>query len=175
MLTLFHKPQSSSATIVWLLEEIRACYELIKVTVRRADGGGERDPINPHPHGKVPALIRDGKLLFETSAIALYLTDLFPDAALAPTIGDVKRGEYLSWLAYRPGVMEPAFIQRRLGCAHIFGTMGWAPPTEVEKLLNEHLYKRKCFLGNLFSAADVVSELELSPCSDPSFCTKHPP
>ena len=156
MLTLYHFPQSRSGSIVWLLEEIGAPYETKIVDFRRADGTGTRDPANPHPHGKVPALVHDGETVFESSAIALYLTDLFPQAKLGPRVGDPKRGEYLSWLAYRSGVMEPAFMERRFNIKHVFGAMGWAPPEEVEEVLNAALSKRKYFLGDEFSAMDVM-------------------
>jgi glutathione S-transferase len=156
MLTLIHKPRTRSGSIVWLLEELGAPYETKIVSTRGADGGGSADPANPHPHGKVPALIHDGRVVFESSAIALYLTDMFPDAKLGPRIGEAKRGEFLSWLAYRSGVMEPAFLERRLGISHVHGAMGWAPPDEVETLLNQHLSKNKYFLGDDFSAADIM-------------------
>src|SRR3954462_2270835 len=139
MLTLIHAPMSRSGSIVWLLEELGAPYETKIVTIRRADGTGAVDPANPHPHGKVPALLHDGNLVFESSAIALYLVDLFPEAKMAPRIGDPKRGALLSWLAYRSGVMEPAMIERRLGVQHMQGAMGWATPDEVEAFLNKHL------------------------------------
>ncbi|MDB6107005.1 MAG: glutathione S-transferase [Gammaproteobacteria bacterium] len=156
MLTLIHKPRTRSGSIVWLLEEIGAPYETRIVSTRNADGSGSADPANPHPHGKVPALVHDGRAVFESSAITLYLTDLFPDAKLGPRIGDAKRGEFLSWLAYRSGVMEPAFLERRLGISHLYGPMGWAPPDEVEALLNQHLSQNKYFLGDEFSAADIM-------------------
>jgi glutathione S-transferase len=156
MLTLIHKPRTRSGSIVWLLEELGAPYETKIVSTRGADGSGSADPANPHPHGKVPALIHDGRVVFESSAIALYLTDMFPDARLGPRIGEAKRGEFLSWLVYRSGVMEPAFLERRLGTSHIHGAMGWAPPDEVEVLLNQHLSKNKYFLGDDFSAADIM-------------------
>ena len=156
MLTLIHKPQTRSGSILWLLEEIGAPYETKIVTIRGADGSGARDPANPHPHGKVPALLNDGEVVFEGSAIALYLTDLFPDAKMGPRVGDPKRGEYLSWLFYRAGVMEPAFLERRLGIKHIYGAMGWGTPEEVEEVLNAHLSKNKYFLGDEFSAADIM-------------------
>ena len=45
---------------------------------------------------------------------------------MGPAVGEPKRGEFLSWLAYRAGVMEPAFIERRAGFQHVQGMMGWA-------------------------------------------------
>ena len=61
MITLYHSPNTRSGGIVWLLEELDVPYETKLVTFRRADGTGEKDPANPHPHGKVPALHDDGE------------------------------------------------------------------------------------------------------------------
>jgi len=144
MITLYHSPQTRSGSIVWLLEELGVPYQTKIVDFRRADGTGCRDASNPHPHGKVPALVDGDETVFEGSAIALFLTD-------AP-----KRGEYLSWLAYRPGVMEPAILSRRFEIKHVYGAMGWAPADEVEEVLNSHLGSRQYFLGDAFSALDIL-------------------
>ena len=156
MITLCHSPATRSASIVWLLEELEVPYEVKIVNFRRPDGSGARDPANPHPHGKVPALTDGGETVFETSAIALYLTDKYRDQKMGPAAGEAKRGEYLSWLAYRPGVMEPALIARRFEIKHVHGAMGWAPAEEVEEVLNLHLASRDYFLGGDFSALDVL-------------------
>lgn len=157
MLTLFQKPATRSGSIVWLLEELGVPYESKEVTIRGMDGSGAIDPTNPHPHGKVPALDHDGQRVFETAAIALYLTDLFPEKELGPQVGDPMRGEYLSWLAYRSGVLEPAMMMRRLKVPHMQGAMGWAEAAEVEAVLNETLSARPYLLGEAFSAADIVT------------------
>jgi glutathione S-transferase len=156
MITLFHAPNSRSGTIVWLLEELGVPYETTIVDFRRADGTGAVDPENPHPHGKVPTIQDDGETVFESAAIALYLSDKYRKVKLGPAAGEPQRGEYLSWLAYRPGVMEPAFLERRLGFPHVQGAMGWAAPDEVEAVLNKHLAGRKYFLGDEFSAVDIM-------------------
>jgi glutathione S-transferase len=155
MLTLYHAPKSRSGTIVWVLEELGVPYQVKIVNIRRGDGSGARDAANPHPHGKVPCLQHDGERVFEIAAITLYLTDLFPAAKLGPRVGDPQRGEYLSWLAYRPGVLEPALMMRRLGVKHIPGTMGWAEAGEVEEVLGSVLSRRPYLLGDEFSAADI--------------------
>jgi glutathione S-transferase len=156
MITLYHSPQTRSASIVWLLEELEVPYQTKVVDFRRADGTGSKDPANPHPHGKVPALTDGGETVFEGSAIALFLTDKYRTKKLGPAAGDAKRGEYLSWLAYRPGVMEPAIISRRFEFKHVYGAMGWAPADEVEEVLNKHLGSRQYFLGDAFSALDIL-------------------
>jgi glutathione S-transferase len=156
MITLYHSPNSRSASIVWLLEELEVPYQTKIVDFRRADGTGARDPANPHPHGKVPALADGVETVFESSAIVLFLTDKHPAKKMGPMVGDPARGEYLSWLAYRPGIMEPAIISRRFEIKHVYGAMGWAPADEVEEVLNKHLSSRKYFLGDTFSALDIL-------------------
>jgi glutathione S-transferase len=156
LITLYHCPQTRSASIVWLLEELEVPYQTKVVDFRRADGTGSRDASNPHPHGKVPALVDGDETVFESSAIALYLTDKYRTKKLGPAAGEPNRGEYLSWLAYRPGVMEPALISRRFEIKHVFGAMGWAPADEVEEVLNRHMASRQYFLGDTFSALDIL-------------------
>src|SRR5258708_16975714 len=156
MITLYHSPQTRSASIVWLLEELDVPYQTKLVDFRRMDGSGSRDPSNPHPHSKVPALVDGDDTVFEGCAITLYLTDNYRKKNLAPAAGEAKRGEYLSWLAYRPGVMEPALISRRFDIKHVHGRMGWAPADEVEDVLNQHLTSRKYFLGDDFLAVDIM-------------------
>jgi glutathione S-transferase len=156
MITLYHSPMTRSGSTLWLLEELEVPYQVKIVDFRRPDGSGARDPANPHPHGKVPALTDDNEMIFENSAITLYLTDKYPHKKMGPLPGEPKRGEYLSWLAYRPGVMEPAILCRRFDVKHVYGAMGWAPAEEVETVLNQHLKSRNYFLGDKFSAVDVL-------------------
>src|SRR5215469_15525073 len=75
MLTLMHAPRSRSSSFVWLLKEIGEPYQLHYVTIRRGDGSGGLDASNPHPHVKVHVLIDGATVIFEHSAIALYLGD----------------------------------------------------------------------------------------------------
>jgi len=156
MITLYHSPRTRSGSIVWLLEELEIPYQTKVVDFRRMDGSGARDAANPHPHGKVPTLVDGGETVFESSAIALFLTDKYRAKKLGPAAGDPNRGEYLSWLAYRPGVMEPALLARRFEIKHVYGAMGWAPADEVEEVLNKHLSSRQYFLGDSFSALDIL-------------------
>lgn len=156
MLTLYHAPRSRSFRTLWLLEEIAAPYDIKPVSIRRGDGSGARDPANPHPHGKVPTIVHDGAAVFETPAIALYLTDAFPEAGLGPKIGEKDRAAYLTWLSYYTGVMEPALTAKFLKLQHIYGTFGWAPMDEVSDYVTRTLERGPYFLGDRFSAVDVV-------------------
>jgi glutathione S-transferase len=156
MLTLYHAPKSRSFRILWLLEEIGTPYEIRTVSIRRGDGSGTRDPTNPHPHGKVPVLVHDGATIYETTAIAIYLTDAFPEAGLGPKLGEVDRGAYVTWLSYYSGVFEPSLTAKFLKLQHVYGMFGWGPFEEVVEHLNTTLQERPYVLGERFSAVDVV-------------------
>ena len=156
MLTLVHSPQTRSSRFIWLLEELGAPYQLRRVTIRRGDGSGEIDPNNPHPHGKVPVLIHSGEPIFESSAIALYLTDLHPEGDMGPRIGDPLRGRYLTWLAYYAGVLEPAFVSKFMNFSPPRGTAGWVAADEAMPQVMKRLEAGPYLLGEKFSAVDTL-------------------
>lgn len=154
MLKLFHNPDSRSSRFIWLLEELGVDYELIYVDIPRG-GKGSPDSRNPHPDKRVPAVTHDGGLITESAAIALYLTDSFPDAALGPAIGDPRRADYLTWLAFYAGEMEPAFGMYR---------RGWIDKDPQFANNHDRVHRRVLtalangpyVLGERFTAADVL-------------------
>ena len=151
MITLFHHPRTRSSRFIFLLEELGVPYDIHRIrTLRRPDGTGGIDPENPHPHGKSPALKDGDTLVFESTAIALYLTDRFPQNGLGPVLGDPKRGAYLSWLAYYAGVMEPAWMSAYMKWEIPRGTAGWVPVSEVMDFVNATLEKGPWLLGEKF-------------------------
>jgi hypothetical protein len=83
MITLYHAPRSRSSRFIFLLEELGAPYEIDGSPIRRGDGSGGVD--RPIPIPMASAGIRDGEtLVYESAAIALYLTDKFPQNGIGP-------------------------------------------------------------------------------------------
>jgi glutathione S-transferase len=156
MITLFHAPKSRSSRMVFLLEELQVPYEIKLVTIRRRDGSGALDRANPHPHGKVPAISDNGAVVFESSAIALYLTDRYPKNHLGPLVGEPERGAYVTWLSYYSGVLEPAIVSKFLNHEVPRGTAGWTVVEEALPVILEALARQPYLLGECFSAADVL-------------------
>lgn len=158
MLTLYHSPNSRSTSVVQLLHELGATdrVEVKTVTIPRQDGSGARDPANPHPEGKVPYLVGDSDHVRERGAIILYLTDMFPETGLAPLPGDPQRGEYLSWLFWYQGVLEPVVI---LSWAKVEHPMIHASLRDYDtaiQRMDEVLSRQPYLLGERFSAADLL-------------------
>ena len=156
MITLYHRPQSRSTRFIFLLEELGAPYQIHVVSTRNRDGSGAIDPANPHPHGKVPAIADDGVVVFESPAIALYLTDKYAQAGLGPLAGEPGRGAYLSWLSYYTGVLEPAFMSKFMNTEVPRGTAGWVPVEEAMPAVIRQLATGPYLLGERFTAADVL-------------------
>ena len=156
MLTLVHAPRSRSSGFLWLLEEAGAPYEIQYVSIRRGDGSGQLDPANPHPHGKVPVLKDDSTIVFEQTAIALYVADKFPKAQLAPAASDPARGQFLTMLSYYSGVIEPAFTSKFMNISVPRGTAGWVSSDEAMDFINARLAAQPYIAGQQFTAADVL-------------------
>ena len=158
MLTLFHSPQSRSSAIVTLIEEmgIQDWVEVREVTIPRMDGSGGRDPANPHPEGKVPALVHDGQVLTERAAIILHLTSLFPDTSLAPKVGTPDWGVFAAWMAWYQGVLEPTFIMEATGLSHPWMTAAIRDHKTAVARLRSALDKGPWIMGDHYSAADLL-------------------
>jgi glutathione S-transferase len=155
MITLFHRSKTRSSRFIFLLEELEAPYEIKHVTTKTPSGGAV-DPANPHPHGKVPAISDDGVIVFESSAIALYLTDKFPKNRVGPVVGEHERGAYLSWLAYYTGVFEPAVLSKFMNITVPQGTAGWVPLDEAMDTIVSTLSAGPYMVGQRFSAVDAL-------------------
>lgn len=158
MLTLYHSPESRSTAILALIEEmgLQDRIEVKIVTIPRMDGSGGRDPTNPHPEGKVPALLHDGLVITERAAIILHLTSLFPDSGLAPKVGTAEWGAFASWLAWYQGVLEPTFILEVAGVAHPWLTAALRDHQTAVARLRAALEKGPWILGAEYSAADLL-------------------
>lgn len=174
MLNLYHAPESRSSRIIWLLEELGVEYKIVHCEIQLSDGSGSPDPNNPHPEKRVPALHHDCQLVTEQSAIALYLTDTFPNKGLGVQIGDAERAFYLSWLAFYASEVDPLYTTRKYYRGRLH------PKTDkdsqrVVTRVSEALAKGPYLLGTQFSAADILvsGPLEWSLAWDPDYVSKN--
>ncbi|MGI3186632.1 glutathione S-transferase family protein [Nioella aestuarii] len=158
MLTLYHAPFSRSSRIVALIDELglQDRVHIEPVTVPRMDGGGGRDPKNPHPEGKVPLLVHDGAMIRESTAIALYLAELAPEAGLAGPVGAPDRGTFLSWLAWYSGVLEPVIVFTLCEMDHpVLATTFRGLPEAIDRLAVA-LHGQPYLMGDDYTVADLI-------------------
>lgn len=153
-MTLYFNPQSRAVIAKWMLDECRAEYEVVPIDFDRRE---HKSPsfLAINPAGKLPALVHDGRPLFENAAIALYLADLFPQARLAPAIDAAERGRYLSLMVYATSQLEPAMGD------HLFKVptlpqRGWTDFETVRDVVEREIGSGPYLFGDWFTAADVM-------------------
>jgi glutathione S-transferase len=154
--TLFHSPNTRSSGTRILLEELGADYELHVLNMKT---GEHRKPayLAVNPMGKVPAILHGEALVTEQPAIFLYLADLYPEAGLAPAIGDPLRGPYLRWMVFYGSCFEPAVVDRAM--KRETAPVSTAPYGDYDTMLStltRQLAKGPYLLGERFTALDVL-------------------
>lgn len=152
---LYWSPRTRSFTALWLMEETGAPYERVLTDIST---GAQKTPdyLAINPMGKVPALKDGDATLAEASAICAYVAERYPEAKLAPPIGDPLRAKYLYWLFFAPGCIEPAMMQIATKIEISPVSAGWGDATRVFDVLDAALAKGPWILGESFSAADVA-------------------
>jgi glutathione S-transferase len=151
-----YHPNTRSTGVLTLLEELGADYRLHVLDIKALEQRGEAF-LAINPMGKVPAVKHGEGIVTEQVAIYIYLADLYPEAGLAPPIGDPLRGPYLRWIAFYGSCFEPAIVdraQKREPASR--STSPYADYDTMLKTLTDQLAKGDHLLGDRVSAADVL-------------------
>jgi len=155
---LYFAPRSRATRPRWVLEELGVPYELVRVDLA-AKENKRPEYLRIHPLGRIPALVDGDVTVFESTAIAMYLTDRYPDGGLAPPPSSPLRAPYYQWLLFCPSALEPAIGQ--------FSQHGGELPEalrekarvrfgEAAALLASELREKDYLVGDAFSTADVI-------------------
>ena len=156
-LVLYHIPQSRSITVLWMLEELGRPYRIHKLAVAKNEQrGAEYRRLNPS--GKVPAVADGDQLLTERGAIMVHLADRYAARRLAPAIDDPRRPDYLRWMFYAIGVMEPllALAALKIDVEAPPGALAWGEWETMIGVLEKAVEPGPFLLGEPFTAADIM-------------------
>jgi glutathione S-transferase len=158
----YHNPQSRASMAHWMLEEVGAPYRIVPIDFAKDE---QKSPafLAVNPMGKLPTIVHKGVVITETAAIIAYLADTFPEAGLAPPIGDPRRGTWYRWLFFGAGCIEPALMDtmmnREPGRAM---AMGYGTFDDTLNAVRGALTPGPYILGDTFSAADLYIDSELN-------------
>jgi len=161
-IVFYHNPQSRAAMVHLMLEECGADYKIVPIDFSK---GENRTPefLAIDPMGKLPTLIHKGVVLTEAPAIIAYLADLYPQANLAPPVGDPRRGTYYRWLFFGGSCFEPAILDKATGRpAPERGMAGYGSYEDVLNALKTALNPGPWLLGDQYTAADVYVASEIN-------------
>ena len=154
-LVFYTNPMSRGRIVRWMLEELGVPYETKVVAY---DAMQSPDYLAVNPMGKVPAIRHGDTVVTECAAICTYLADAFPDAKLAPSVGDKARGDYYRWLFFAAGPIEQAVTNRAAGFVappERERMLGYGSYDRVMSTLDQKLSATPYVTGDTFSAADV--------------------
>ena len=151
---LYYNPRSRAVIAKWMLDECAAKYEIVAIDfAKREHKTAEFLKINPS--GKLPALVDGESRIFEGAAICLYLGDKFPEANLAPKIGALERGRYLSLMVYSTSQLEPAMGDTLLKVQPL-PQRGWTDFETAKDVIEGELGDGPYLFGDWFTAADIM-------------------
>jgi glutathione S-transferase len=162
MFTLYTAPPSGNGRKVHtFLEEVGAQYQLSRLDLLK---GEQKNPeyLKLNPNGKVPTLVDDGFVLWESNAILLYLAEKYPAAKLLPT-GAQDRARVFQWLLFEQTTFRPPLSllmrQTRFTPADqrdqkVIDQL-WSEVRTNMGILQAALSGRE-YLGGTFSVADIA-------------------
>jgi glutathione S-transferase len=97
-LTLYHCPETRSMRSLWLLNELGVPFELVEMPFDHKYLR-TKEYLAVHPLGRIPALVDDGRTIFESGAICEYLCEKF-DSPLGRPPGHPERPDWLQWVHF---------------------------------------------------------------------------
>jgi GST-like protein len=156
MLKFYFHQTPNPMKVALFLEETGLPYELVAVdTLKGEQHTPEYRAINPN--GKTPALEDDGKRVFDSTAILMYLSEKTGKLGGQP----VDRSEMLSWLMFVASGLGPFSGQS----VHFRHKAPEKIPYAINRYLREaerhyevldtHLEGREYMVGDSYSIADI--------------------
>lgn len=158
MIEFYYHPSPNPAKVALMLEETRLPYEVVSIDTRK----GEQHTsafLAINPNSKTPALVDGEAVLFDSSAILLYLAE--KTGRFLPANTPAQRAQLLSWLMFIASGIGPYS-----GQAVHFQHFAPAPKDyavnryrfEAERhwgILDAQLAKHEYLLGNDYTILDM--------------------
>ncbi|HEY4121324.1 MAG TPA: glutathione S-transferase family protein [Byssovorax sp.] len=163
-IVIHHAPQTRAAIVLWTLEELGVPYESKKVDFKSGEHKSEGyAKINPNK--RVPAMIVDGRPMFESTAMVIFLAEKFgADKKLWPT-DDAGRAEAMGWTVWGTaqlghdihGLMMASSerVPKELHHEPMAKLCRGAVETDL-KVLDARLAEHPYVMGETFTLADVL-------------------
>lgn len=161
-LTFYYAPMSTASITQLVLEELGVPCEKVKLDLQKGDAK-KPDFVKINPNAKVPVIVHDGTVVWESAAITMYLGETFGvEKNLYPAAGP-KRAEAMKWIVwanvtlgeavgrFTRNTMEWVPAEQRNAKA---GEVGKSDVQNCLRILDESL-EGKQFLTGSYSLADT--------------------
>jgi GST-like protein len=159
MITLYYNPRPNPIKVALYLEEAELEYQLAPVDLLRGEHLKEEfRALNPN--SKVPVLVDGESVVFDSTAILLYLVD--KTGKFGPSKNSAERAQFLSWLTFISSGIGP-FSGQAVHFRH------YAPKPQAYalnrydyeadrhwRIVDERLGRCRYLLGDAYSAVDMA-------------------
>ncbi|WP_444912422.1 glutathione S-transferase family protein [Microbulbifer sp. PAAF003] len=161
MYHLYYYPLNASMAPHFILEELKADFELITVD-RKSNAQKSQDYLALNPSGRIPTLIDNGQPLFESAAICIHLSETNPSSNLIPEIGSPDRALFFQWMMYLTNTVQAELMVYFYPQKHTTDERGVKNITQAQeiritemlKLLDNELEGKDYLVGRSISACD---------------------
>src|SRR4051812_35786124 len=158
MLKFYYSGAPNPTKVALFLEETGLPYEPIAVDTRKGDQH-KAEFLAINPNAKLPAIVDGDAVVFDSSAILLYLAE--KTGKFLPAKSDKARGELLSWMFFVSSGVGPYSGQ----AVHFKNYAPEKLPYAINryafeaqrhfKILNDRLAKHKYMLGDTYTIVDM--------------------
>ena len=157
---LYEFAPTRSARCKWTLDELGLPYT--------SAGGreviGTPDYKKVHPLGKLPAVVIDGRTMFESAAISTWLADAVPEKGLIAKPGSWERAMHEQWSYFALGELEPhvwSSARNRFVYDEDKRVPEIFPQNDMEyrraiAVVDVALLDKDYLVGNAFSVTDII-------------------
>ena len=161
MLELYYFPDNASLAPHLLLVETQIEYSL-RLVDRDSNAQKSKEYLKLNPAGRIPTLVHNELVLFESPAICIYICELDVSSQFIPPAGHPNRPLFFQWLTYLNNTLQTEFMLWRYPDFHTAdpeGVIGIQAAQDLRlvgilALLNEELSKKPFLLGSNISACD---------------------
>lgn len=158
MLEFYYHPTPNPRKVALFLEESGLDYTLMPLDISRGEQHApEYRAINPN--GKVPAIVEDGKAIFDSAAIMIHLADRLGRFLGAPD--GSQRAEVMSWVMLVSSGLGP-FTGQAIHFSHyapqpqFYGLRRYAYEAHRHwKLFDERLANQRYLVDGHYTIADM--------------------
>jgi GST-like protein len=158
MIKFYYHPSPNPEKIALFLEEAGLAYELVPVdTLKGEQFRPEFLKINPN--AKVPALTDGDAVLFDSTAILLYLAE--KTGKFLPPTSDAAQGEFYSWLMFIATGIAP-YSGQHVHFRHFapepkdYAVQRYTYEAERHwRILDERLATRQYLVGSTYTIVDM--------------------
>lgn len=161
MLQLYYFPDNASLAPHFLLAETHVDYSL-RLVDRNSNAQKSKEYLKLNPAGRIPTLVHDELVLFESPAICIYIAELDAGSQFIPPVGHLNRPLFFQWLTYLNNTLQAEFMVWRYPDHHTIDAKGIEGIKAAQDmrlvgilaLLDEELGKKPFLLGDNVSACD---------------------